>query len=73
MHRTFFSFVGSFFLIYIESYIVLLVTNCTTIDFGGIETFINSWAMNFFLLFSICTDIEMYLKEKADKNNTYSH
>lgn len=74
MHRTFFSFIGSFFLIFIECYLVLLLTDSTSIEFGGIGTFINIWAMNFFLLFTISTDIKLYLKEKkAENSNTFSH
>lgn len=74
MQRTFISFIGSFFLVFIEVYLVLLIKGYETIEFGTIGPFISVWAMNFFLLFSILTDVKMYLDEKKEnETNNYSH
>lgn len=74
MQRTFISFIGSFFLVFIEVYLVLLFKGYETIEFGTIGPFISVWAMNFFLLFSILTDVKMYLDEKKEnETNNYSH
>ncbi|WP_019155814.1 hypothetical protein [Robertmurraya massiliosenegalensis] len=56
--------VGGFLLVFIESYIVLLLKGYQTIEFGGFAPFISVWAMNFFLLFSIFTHIKMWHEER---------
>ncbi len=56
--------VGGFVLVFIESYIVLLLKGYHSIEFGGIAPFISVWAMNFFLLFSIFTHIKLWLEER---------
>ncbi|MGG0716905.1 hypothetical protein ABE096_04795 [Robertmurraya massiliosenegalensis] len=56
--------VGGFLLVFIESYIVLLLKGYQTIEFGGFTPFISVWAMNFFLLFSIFTHIKMWHEER---------
>lgn len=74
MQRTFISFIGGFFLVFIEAYLVLLIKGYETIEFGTIGPFISVWAMNFFLLFTILSDVKMYLDEKKENNNNnYSH
>ena len=57
MIRTIFSGIIGFILIFIESMIVLKIKGETTIEFGGIQPFISVWAMNFFLVFAILTQI----------------
>lgn len=56
--------VGGFLLVFIESYIVLLLKGYQTFEFGGFAPFISVWAMNFFLLFSIFTHIKMWHEER---------
>lgn len=73
MQRTFISFIGAFFLVFIEAYIVLLIKGYETIELGSIGPFISVWAMNFFLLFTILTDVKMYLEEKKEnETDNYS-
>ncbi|WP_235822877.1 hypothetical protein [Cytobacillus massiliigabonensis] len=56
--------IGGFILVFIESYVVLLLKNYQTIDFGGIGPFISVWAMNFFLLFTIFTHLKLWFEER---------
>ncbi|HEY2421538.1 MAG TPA: hypothetical protein VGI04_08985 [Neobacillus sp.] len=46
-----------FVLVIIESMIVLHLRGYETIDFGGMAPFVNVWAMNFFLVYSILTQV----------------
>jgi len=56
--------IGGFVLVFIESYIVLLLKGYHTIEFGGISPFVSVWAMNFFLLFTIFTHIKLWNDER---------
>jgi hypothetical protein len=56
--------VGGFLLVFVESYIVMLLKGYYTIEFGGFAPFISVWAMNFFLLFSIFTHIKLWHEER---------
>ena len=69
MIRTIFSSVLGFILMYIESMIVLKVKGETTIDFGGIQPFVNVWAMNFFLVFAILTQVTNWYGHKYGMKN----
>lgn len=60
---------GGFFLVFIESFIVMWLKGYATIDFGGIAPFVNVWAMNFFFLFAIATHIKMWY-DNADARQT---
>lgn len=62
--------VGGFILVFIESYVVMLLKGYYTIEFGGITPFISVWAMNFFLLFSIFTQIQLWYEEKQASEGT---
>jgi hypothetical protein len=46
-----------FVLVIIESMLVLHLRGYETIDFGGMAPFVNVWAMNFFLVYSILTQV----------------
>ncbi|WP_251550982.1 hypothetical protein [Neobacillus muris] len=46
-----------FILVFIESMIVMKLKGYVTIEFGGIAPFINVWAMNFFAVFAILSQI----------------
>lgn len=52
--------IGGFILVFLESYIVMLLKGYYTIEFGGMAPFISVWAMNFFFLFSIFTHIKLW-------------
>jgi hypothetical protein len=54
--------VVGFILIFIESMIVIHFKGYETIEFGGLTPFINVWAMNFFLVFSILTQLSNWMK-----------
>jgi hypothetical protein len=56
--------IGGFFLVFIEAYIVLILKGYQTIEFGGMSPFISIWTMNFFLLFSIFTQLKPWLEER---------
>ncbi|MBP2239479.1 hypothetical protein J2Z40_000032 [Cytobacillus eiseniae] len=56
--------IGGFILVFIESYIVMLMKSYHTIEFGGMAPFISVWAMNFFLLFSILTHLKLWYEEQ---------
>ncbi|MCD4839250.1 MULTISPECIES: hypothetical protein [Neobacillus] len=60
-----------FFLVFIESMIVMKLKGNVTIEFGGIAPFVNVWAMNFFLVFAILTQVTNWFVNKEDimKNN----
>lgn len=64
MIRTILSSMLGFILIYIESMIVLKVKGETAIEFGGIQPFVNVWAMNFFLVFTILTQATNWYDHK---------
>lgn len=68
--------VMGFILIFIESLIVMKLKGYSTIEFGGIAPFINVWAMNFFLVFAILTQITNWYQErtiggKTEEENIY--
>lgn len=56
--------IGGFVLVFIESYIVLLIKGYQTIEFGGFSPFVSVWTMNFFLLFSIFTHVKFWYDER---------
>ena len=57
--------IGGFFLVFIEAYMVLIVKKgYESIEFGGLSPFISIWTMNFFLLFSIFTQIKPWFEER---------
>jgi hypothetical protein len=60
-----------FLLLIFESLIVMHLKGYQTIEYGGIAPFINAWAMNFFLVFSILTQINNWFinRESVDKGN----
>ncbi|WML43044.1 hypothetical protein [Neobacillus sp. PS3-40] len=60
-----------FLLLIFESLIVMHLKGYQTIEYGGIAPFINVWAMNFFLVFSILTQINDWFenRESIDKGN----
>jgi hypothetical protein len=65
-----------FILIFIESLIVMQLKGYETIEFGGMAPFINVWAMNFFLVFAILTQITNWYEnkvgfEKNEEENLY--
>lgn len=65
-----------FILIFLESLIVMKLKGYETIEFGGMAPFINVWAMNFFLVFAILTQITYWYEnkfnfEKNEEENLY--
>ncbi|QED48241.1 hypothetical protein [Cytobacillus dafuensis] len=57
--------IGGFILIFLEVYIVMFLKGYQSIEFGGISPFISVWAMNFFLLFSILTQIMNWYDQRS--------
>ncbi|MEH7351971.1 hypothetical protein V7150_00110 [Neobacillus drentensis] len=62
-----------FILIFIESMIVMKLKGYATIEYGGITPFINVWAMNFFFVFAILTQLTNWYanKENLEEDNSY--
>ncbi|MGJ7921240.1 hypothetical protein [Neobacillus sp. LXY-4] len=58
--------VVGFVLIFIESMIVMKFKGYQSIEFGGIAPFINVWAMNFFLVFAILTQLTNWYENRED-------
>jgi hypothetical protein len=56
--------IGGFLLVFIEAYMVLILKGYQTIEFGGMSPFISIWTMNFFLLFSIFTQLKPWFEER---------
>lgn len=54
-----------FILIFIESMIVMKLKGYVTIEYGGLVPFINVWAMNFFLVFAILTQVTNWYENRV--------
>ena len=65
--------VVGFILIVIESMVVMYLKGYETIEFGGLSPFISVWAMNFFLVFSILTQVTNWYenREALKEDNSY--
>ena len=65
--------VVGFVLIFIESMIVMKLKGLETIEFGGLTPFINVWAMNFFFVFAILTQITNWYmnKESLEEDKSF--
>lgn len=68
--------VVSFLLLIFESLIVMHMKGYQTIEYGGIAPFINVWAMNFFFVYAILTQIINWYEnremvEKAENDHFY--
>ena len=66
----------SFILLYIESLIVMKLKGMSTIEFGEMTPFINVWAMNFFFVYAIFTQVGNWILDKgyfqqSDEHNIY--
>ena len=55
-----------FILIFVESMIVIKLKGYETIEFGGIAPFINVWAMNFFFVFAILTQVTNWYENRVN-------
>ena len=58
--------VVGFILIFVESLIIMKLKGYETIEFGGLTPFINVWAMNFFVVFAILTQVTNWFENRAD-------
>jgi hypothetical protein len=66
MLRAAISGVIGFVLLFIESMIVMKLKGLETIEFGTMSQFINVWAMNFFFVFAILTQVTDWFVEKLE-------
>lgn len=55
-----------FILLIIESLIIMQLKGLQTIEYGGIAPFINVWAINFFFVYSILSQIIHWYENKVD-------
>lgn len=53
-----------FILMFLESLIVMYLKGYQTIEFGGMTPFINVWAMNFFFVFAILTQVTNWYQNR---------
>jgi hypothetical protein len=65
-----------FILLFIESMIVMHFKGYQTIEFGDLTPFINVWAMNFFFVFAILSQLTNWYHnkmgvEKGNGDNSY--
>ncbi|PLS03122.1 hypothetical protein [Neobacillus cucumis] len=62
-----------FVLIFIEAMIVMKLKGYETIEFGGLSPFINVWAMNFFFIYAILTQVTNWYinKQELNEDNSY--
>lgn len=58
--------IGGFFLVFIESYIVMFLKGYQTIEIGGISPFVTVWSMNFFFLFAMFTHFKMWFENREE-------
>ncbi|MDN3018267.1 hypothetical protein PH210_18985 [Paenibacillus sp. BSR1-1] len=58
--------VVGFILIFVESLLIMKLKGYETIEFGGLTPFINVWAMNFFVVFAILTQVTNWFENRAD-------
>jgi hypothetical protein len=61
-----------FVLIFIESMIVMKLKGYETIEYGGIAPFINVWAMNFFFVYAILTQVTNWYVNHQELNEDNS-
>lgn len=66
MVRSAVALIVGFILLCLESLLVAKLKNVQSIEFGGIGPFIGVWAMNFFMVFCILTQIKMWFDEKEE-------
>ncbi|WP_066306627.1 hypothetical protein [Bacillus sp. FJAT-29814] len=62
-----------FVLVFIESIIVMKLKGYVTIEFGGITPFINVWAMNFFFVFAILTQVTNWYTDRESLKEDKSY
>lgn len=55
-----------FILIFVESMIVMQLKGYQTIQFDNLPLFASVWAMNFFLVFSILTQVKMWVQDREE-------
>jgi hypothetical protein len=70
MIRTVLAGLLSLLLLIIESMIVMKIKGDHTIEYSGIAAFITIWAMNFFLVFSIMTQLLKWYETKLNDKKT---
>lgn len=59
------SSVLGFVLVVIETFIVMKIKGYTAIYFDDMSQFVNVWAMNFFLVFTMLTQFKMWLDNRS--------
>ncbi|WP_066047977.1 hypothetical protein [Robertmurraya korlensis] len=60
MLRTIVAGIGGFFLVFIESFLVMKLKGWNSIEIGGIGPFVSVWSMNFFLLFTMFSHVSLW-------------
>jgi hypothetical protein len=57
-----------FVLIVVESFIVMTIKGYSTFQLGSINQVVGVFAMNFFLVFAILTDIKRWIENRESAN-----
>jgi antibiotic biosynthesis monooxygenase (ABM) superfamily enzyme len=60
------SLIMGFVLIVVEAMIVMKLKNYTAIDLSNIQQMVGVYAMNFFLVFAILTDVKRWLENQEE-------
>lgn len=69
MLRTIIAGIGSFFLVFMETFLVMKLKGWHSIEIGGISPFVSVWAMNFFLLFTIFSHVHLWYEKVQNERN----
>jgi len=66
------AFIMGFVLIVVEAMIVMYIKGYSEIYLENIQLLVGVWAMNFFLVFTILTDIKRRIEEREDSETQMS-
>ncbi|WP_078549874.1 hypothetical protein [Litchfieldia alkalitelluris] len=62
------SFILAFVLIVVEAMIVMKLKNYAGIDLSNIQLLVGVYAMNFFLVFAILTDVKRWIENQEESD-----
>ncbi|AYA76663.1 hypothetical protein DOE78_15110 [Bacillus sp. Y1] len=69
MLRTIIAGIGGFFLVFMETFLVMKLKGWHSIEIGGIAPFVSVWSMNFFLLFTMLSHAHLWYEKVQNERN----
>lgn len=69
MLRTIIAGIGGFFLVFMETFLVMKLKGWHSIEIGGIAPFVSVWSMNFFLLFTMLSHAHLWYKKVQNERD----